>query len=152
MTSPTIAIVGGGIAGLAAALSLERAGFTPTVYETASALAPLGVGINLLPQAVRELTELGLLDNVLGLGVAIDDLAYLTKRGVPIWREARGLAAGYRWPQIAVHRGRLQLMLLDHVRALGGARPAEVRRLSHRVPRGHRRDAAQLDLRVADRT
>ena len=61
-----IIIVGGGIAGLTAALSLHAAGFRPTVYEAVSKPAALGVGINLLPHAVRELTELGLLDELLG--------------------------------------------------------------------------------------
>ena len=69
-----IAIAGGGIVGLTAALSLHAAGFRPTVYEAVSQPAPLGVGVNLLPHAVRELSELGLLDELLAIGVAIQDL------------------------------------------------------------------------------
>lgn len=111
-----IIIVGGGIAGLTAALSLQAAGFRPVVYEAVSKPAPLGVGINLLPHAVRELTELGLLDELLGLGVAITDLNYLTTAGEIVWHEPRGLAAGYKWPQIAIHRGQLQMFLLAKVR------------------------------------
>jgi 2-polyprenyl-6-methoxyphenol hydroxylase-like FAD-dependent oxidoreductase len=110
-----IIIVGGGIAGLTAALSLHAAGFRPTVYEAVSKPAALGVGINLLPHAVRELTELGLLDELLGLGVAITDLHYIATDGQPVWHEARGLAAGYKWPQIAIHRGQLQMFLLTKV-------------------------------------
>lgn len=112
-----IAIVGGGIAGLTAALSLHAAGFRPTIFESVAKPAPLGVGINLLPHAVRELAELGLLDELLALGVAIQDLHYLTTEGEPVWHEPRGLAAGYNWPQIAVHRGALQMFLLDTVMA-----------------------------------
>jgi len=111
-----IIIVGGGIAGLTAALSLHAAGFRPTVYEAVSKPAPLGVGINLLPHAVRELAELGLLEELLRLGVAITDLNYLTSTGELVWHEARGLAAGYKWPQIAIHRGQLQMFLLAKVR------------------------------------
>jgi 5-methylphenazine-1-carboxylate 1-monooxygenase len=111
-----IAIVGGGIVGLTAALSLHAAGFRPTVYEAVSNPAPLGVGINLLPHAVRELTELGLLDELLELGVAIQDLNYLTDHGQLVWHEPRGLAAGYNWPQIAIHRGQFQMFLLAKVR------------------------------------
>ncbi|MCW1384913.1 flavin-dependent oxidoreductase [Novosphingobium sp. KCTC 2891] len=111
-----IAIAGGGIVGLTAALSLHAAGFKPVVYEAVRQPAPLGVGINLLPHAVRELTELGLLDELLGLGVAIEDLNYLTSGGELVWHEPRGLVAGYAWPQIAIHRGALQMFLLDKVR------------------------------------
>ena len=111
-----IAIVGGGIVGLTAALSLQAAGFRPTVYEAVGQPAPLGVGINLLPHAVRELAELGLLDELLGLGVAIQDLNYLTSGGELVWHEPRGLMAGYNWPQIAIHRGEFQMFLLAKVR------------------------------------
>jgi 2-polyprenyl-6-methoxyphenol hydroxylase-like FAD-dependent oxidoreductase len=107
-----IIIVGAGIAGLTAALSLHQAGFRPTVYEAVSQMAPLGVGINILPHAMREFSELGLLDDLVAAGVEIDELAYLTKHGKEIWKEPRGLAAGYKWPQVAIHRGELQMLLL----------------------------------------
>lgn len=116
-----ILIVGAGIAGLTAALSLEAAGFRPTVYEAVTTPEPLGVGINLLPHAMRELTELGLLHDLRRLGVEIEELVYLTKYGREIWREPRGLAAGYNWPQVAVHRGELQMLLLERVRERLGA-------------------------------
>ena len=112
-----ILIIGGGISGLATALSLKAAGFQPVVYEAVANPEPLGVGINLLPHAMRELAELGLLEPLRETGVEIDELVYLTKDGRDIWREPRGLAAGYRWPQIAIHRGELQMLLLRTVQA-----------------------------------
>lgn len=112
-----VAIVGGGITGLTTALSLHAAGVACTVFEAVAEPARLGVGINLLPHAMRELTELGLLPELRAAGVAIDELVYLTRHGKPIWREARGLAAGYDWPQIAIHRGELQMLLLRAVQA-----------------------------------
>jgi 2-polyprenyl-6-methoxyphenol hydroxylase-like FAD-dependent oxidoreductase len=115
-----IAIVGGGIVGLATAISLARVGFKPTIYEAVRKPEPLGVGINLLPHAVRELTELGLLAKASQLGVLIDELVYRMDDGRVVWREPRGLAAGYDWPQIAIHRGRFQMLLLDEARALIG--------------------------------
>jgi 5-methylphenazine-1-carboxylate 1-monooxygenase len=110
-----IIVVGGGIAGLTATLSLHAAGFRPTFFEAVARPAPLGVGINLLPHATRELAALGLLDDLRRIGVDIGALVYLTRYGREIWREPRGSTAGYAWPQIAVHRGRLQMLLLEKV-------------------------------------
>lgn len=106
-------IVGAGIGGLTAALSLHEAGFSVRVFEAVPEIKPLGVGINILPHAVRELEELGLRASLENAGVACRELAYFTKRGERIWGEPRGLAAGYRWPQISIHRGTLQLGLLE---------------------------------------
>ncbi|GGI45605.1 2-polyprenyl-6-methoxyphenol hydroxylase-like FAD-dependent oxidoreductase [Agromyces flavus] len=116
-----IVIVGAGIGGLVTALSLEAAGFRDIrVVERVRELRPLGVGINLLPHAVRELTELGLAELVAGIGVAPSRLAYFNRHGQPIWSEPRGLDAGYHWPQLSVHRGEFQMLLLREVeRRLG---------------------------------
>src|ERR1043165_5834403 len=95
-----IIIAGAGIGGLTAALSLHEAGFDVQVLEAVPELKPLGVGLNMLPHAVRELDEMGLREPVEKAGVSCRELAYYTKRGERIWGEPRGLAAGYRWPQI----------------------------------------------------
>lgn len=125
-----IMIVGAGIAGLAAAVSLREAGLADVaVYERSASIRGLGVGINLLPHAMRELTELGVADAIAGLGVAPRTLAYFNRFGQAIWSEPRGLDAGYRWPQLSVHRGRLQLALRD----LAEARLAEPIHLGHRL-------------------
>src|SRR5262245_60694823 len=111
-----VIVVGGGIGGLTMALSLHQAGVAVRVYETVSDLAPLGVGINLQPTAVRELTELGLGEMLARTGIATDELSYFNKFGQLIYTEERGLAAGYKWPQYSIHRGQLQLLLLHAVR------------------------------------
>jgi 2-polyprenyl-6-methoxyphenol hydroxylase-like FAD-dependent oxidoreductase len=111
-----VIIIGGGIAGLTLALSLHQVGISARVYEAVGDLAPLGVGINLQPAAVRELTELGLAAPLERIGIDIRQLVFFNKLGQLIWSEPRGLSAGYRWPQYAVHRGRLQFLLLDAVR------------------------------------
>ena len=136
-----IAIVGGGIVGLTAALSLARVGFKPVVYEAVRKPQPLGVGINVLPHAVRELAELGLLDKLVKLGVPITDLVYRMADGRVVWHEPRGLQAGYGWPQVAVHRGRLQMLLIEEVQAALG--PDAVR-FNHAL--------AQLQLRPGGAT
>src|SRR6201989_799586 len=109
----TVLIAGGGIGGLTLALSLHQIGVPVRVFESVPQLRPLGVGINVLPHAVRELVELGLMDNLDASGVRTKELAFFSKRGQPIWSEPRGLEAGYKWPQFSIHRGTLQQILLD---------------------------------------
>ncbi len=108
-----IAVVGAGIGGLVAALSLHEVGVDIDVYECVPELHPLGVGINLLPHAVRELDALDLLEELRAHSVEPTSLMYCSCHGQEIWREARGLAAGYPWPQLSVHRGTLQSTLRD---------------------------------------
>ncbi|MDF2705622.1 MAG: flavin-dependent oxidoreductase [Nonomuraea muscovyensis] len=112
-----VVIAGAGIGGLTTALSLHAAGITDVVvHEATKEIRPLGVGINILPHAVRELTELGLGDRLARIGVPTADLTYANRYGRLIWSEPRGVAAGYNWPQYSIHRGRLQFMLLEAVR------------------------------------
>ncbi len=111
-----ILIVGAGIGGLTAALSLHEVGFRVRVFESVAELKRLGVGINLLPHAVREIQELGLRPALESSSAQCRELAYYTKRGQRIWSEPRGLAAGYAWPQFSVHRGVLHHVLLDAAR------------------------------------
>jgi 5-methylphenazine-1-carboxylate 1-monooxygenase len=112
-----VIVVGGGIGGLSLALSLHQIGFDPHVFESAPTFQFLGVGINVQPHAVRELTELGLGDELARNSIATAALAYYNKHGQLIWTEPRGLAAGYRWPQHSISRGALQGLLLEAVQA-----------------------------------
>ncbi|MBB4889151.1 2-polyprenyl-6-methoxyphenol hydroxylase-like FAD-dependent oxidoreductase [Streptomyces netropsis] len=111
-----VTVVGGGIAGLTCALSLHAAGFEPQVCESARAVEAVGVGINLLPHAVRELSELGLARELATIALPPHRLSYRDRTGEPVWEEPLGTAAGYRWPQHSVHRGRLHMLLLAAVR------------------------------------
>jgi 5-methylphenazine-1-carboxylate 1-monooxygenase len=104
-------VVGAGIGGLVTALSLHDAGFEVLVVESVDALLPLGTGINLQPHAVRELEELGLIERLIAAAVSPTSLAYFSKHGQRIWAEPRGRTAGYRWPQLSLHRGHLQQVL-----------------------------------------
>jgi 5-methylphenazine-1-carboxylate 1-monooxygenase len=108
-----VIVVGAGIGGLTTALSLAAAGIEVSLFDTVSELKVLGLGINLQPNAVRELTELGLGAELAEYAIETSTLAYYNKHAQLIWREPRGLAAGYRWPQYSIHRGELQKILLD---------------------------------------
>ena len=109
-------VIGAGIGGLTAALSLHAAGIDVQVYEFVPDMKALGVGINLQPNAVRELIELGLGDALAATAIETATLAYHNRHGQLIWSEPRGLAAGYAWPQYSIGRGDLQMILLTAVR------------------------------------
>jgi len=111
-----IAIVGGGIGGLTLALSLHQAGIACRVFEAAPAWQPLGVGINLLPHAMRELTELALGASLERVAVATREVVFCNRFGQFIRREPRGRAAGYPWPQLSIHRADLHAILVVAVR------------------------------------
>jgi 2-polyprenyl-6-methoxyphenol hydroxylase-like FAD-dependent oxidoreductase len=106
-----VSIIGAGIGGLTTALALHKAGISCKIYESVHELRELGVGINLLPHAVRELDALGLLGKLGEIAVETAELCYFNKFGQLIWHEPRGLEAGYNWPQLSIHRGQLQGLL-----------------------------------------
>lgn len=109
-------IVGAGIGGLATALQLHRAGIDCAVYEQNETIRELGVGINLLPNSVAELAEVGLLDDLAAVGIGTAELRYAHRLGPEILLRPCGLDAGFAMPQISIHRGRLQGTLLRAVR------------------------------------
>lgn len=107
----TILIAGAGIAGLTLALTCDQIGVPFKVFESTRSLRPLGVGINLQPNAVRELFDLGLESALPDVGVETQEYGMFSRFGLPIWTEPRGRWAGYNWPQYSVHRGELQMLL-----------------------------------------
>lgn len=123
-----VLIAGAGIAGLTTALALHAVGIEVQVVDPATELRPLGVGINLLPHAVRELTELGLGPALAATGIPTAEQAHFDRHGGLIWSEPRGRGLGFTWPQYSFHRGELQMILLAAVRDRLG--PAAVRTAS----------------------
>ena len=116
-------IVGGGIGGLATALMLHARGIDCEIFEQADAVRELGVGINTLPHAIKELAELDLLSRLDQVGIRTHELFYMNRNGQEIWREPRGTDAGFEFPQFSIHRGRLQSVIYQAVRArLGESR------------------------------
>lgn len=127
--SDRVIIAGGGIGGLAAALTLHQIGVPCVVYEAAREMRPLGVGINLQPNAVRELLDLGITEADLdGVGLPAKEWALVGLNGNDIYAEPRGKAAGYRWPQYAVHRGRFHMLLHARVVERLGAEAVQLGR------------------------
>ena len=109
----TVLIAGGGIAGLTMGLTLHQLGIPFRIYESVGTMKPLGVGINIQPNAVRELFDLGLEAALDRCGVRTKEYGFFTKTGLEIWTEERGLSAGYKWPQYSLHRGKLQMELYE---------------------------------------
>ncbi|HEY7646250.1 MAG TPA: flavin-dependent oxidoreductase [Hyphomicrobiales bacterium] len=120
-----IIIAGAGIGGLTTALMLHARGIRAEVYEQAPEVRELGVGINTLPHAIGELSELGLLPALDSVAVRTRELIYLNRYGQEVWRELRGLYAGHPVPQFSIHRGQLQKAIYDAVIERLG--PASVR-------------------------
>ena len=111
-----IAIVGGGICGLALALNLKQRGIDCAVYERAPQVKELGVGITALPHAMREFTALGIGDEVLKAGIENRESCFFNRFGQLIYKEARGKFAGYQYPEVGIHRGKLHLILFEAAR------------------------------------
>jgi 5-methylphenazine-1-carboxylate 1-monooxygenase len=110
-----VAIVGGGICGLSLALNLKERGIACRVYERAPEIKPLGVGITLLPHAMREFSALGLGDELLKAGIENRECCFFNRFGQLIYREDRGKFAGYPFPEVGIHRGRLHVILYEAV-------------------------------------
>src|SRR3954468_4147218 len=108
-------IVGGGIGGLTTALMLRARRIESELFEQSDTIRELGVGINTLPHAIRELAGLGLLEALDAIAVRTDQLYYLNRHGQEVWREARGIEAGHDVPQFSIHRGRLQGVIHEAV-------------------------------------
>ncbi|KMK67934.1 flavin-dependent oxidoreductase [Puniceibacterium sp. IMCC21224] len=110
-----VLIAGAGIGGLTTALMLHQRGIPVQLFEVAREVREVGVGINVLPHAIRELEALGLLPALDAVGVRTRKLSYLTKQGQEVWSELRGMHAGHEVPQFSIHRGRLQKTIFDAV-------------------------------------
>jgi 2-polyprenyl-6-methoxyphenol hydroxylase-like FAD-dependent oxidoreductase len=149
MPDTQVLIAGGGIAGLTLALTLHQIGVPCRVYESAPEMKPLGVGINLQPNAVRELFDLGIgagdLDRV---GLPAREWALVGLNGNDIHAEPRGLDAGYHWPQYAVHRGAFHMLLFEKVKERLG--PGAVVSGARATSYAQDGEGVTIDLTLAD--
>jgi 5-methylphenazine-1-carboxylate 1-monooxygenase len=118
-----IAVIGGGIAGLGFALALHQQGLVCDVYESVPDIKELGVGITLLPHAMRELANLGLQAELEAVGIENLESVFFNRFGQYIYKEPRGRHAGYAMPEVGIHRGKLHRILFDAaIRRLGADR------------------------------
>ncbi len=111
-----VVIVGAGIGGLTLALELADAGVPCRLVEAAPEISPIGAGINILPHASRVLGRLGLEGPLESAGVTTQESVFFNRYGQLIYREPAGRFAGYEHPQLSLHRGDLQTVLLQAVR------------------------------------
>ena len=117
----TISIIGGGIAGLSLALGLHQKGIACEVYESVAEVKEIGVGITLLPHAMKELAALGVQAELEAVGIENLESVFYTRHGQYVYREARGRHAGYTLPEIGIHRGKLHRILFQAVQQRLGA-------------------------------
>ena len=117
----TISIIGGGIAGLSLALGLHQKGIACEVYESVPEVKEIGVGITLLPHAMKELAALGVQAELEAVGIENLESVFYTRHGQYVYREARGRHAGYALPEIGIHRGKLHRILFNAVMQRLGA-------------------------------
>ncbi|MBV9539326.1 MAG: flavin-dependent oxidoreductase [Acidisphaera sp.] len=143
----TILIAGAGIGGLTLALSLHERGSPCVVCEQSEAVRPLGVGINTLPHAIKELADLGLLSALDATGIRTHELIYVNRFGQEVWREKRGLHAGHAYPQFSIHRGNLQRVIWD---AAVARLPADALRTGRRLD-DFSQDDGSITARFCDR-
>src|ERR1700739_225233 len=135
-----VIIVGAGIGGLTLGLTLHQAGIGCRVFESVPELRAVGVGITLLPHATRELASLGLEAELARAAIETRDATFFNRFGQLIYQEPLGCAAGYEHPQFSIHRGDLQMVLLEAFRARAGA--------DRVVGKAHRLRVAQDDSGV----
>src|SRR5262249_37194397 len=143
-----VIIAGGGIGGLTAALMLHARGIQCEVFEQSDQIRELGVGINTLPHAIKELAALGLLQRLDAVAIRTYELFYTNRFGQEIWREPRGLDAGYDLPQFSIHPRRLQGVIHDGVRERIGEQHIHI---GHRLG-AFRQDEAGVTAYFFDRT
>jgi 2-polyprenyl-6-methoxyphenol hydroxylase-like FAD-dependent oxidoreductase len=142
-----VLICGGGVGGLTLGLMLKQRGIDCVLFEQSSEIRELGVGINTLPHAIKELAGLGLLPALDRVAIRTRELIYMNRLGQPVWREMRGTDAGFDVPQFSIHRGRLQGVIHQEARAqLGEGRIRTGRRLG-----GFRQDEGGVTAWFFDR-
>jgi 2-polyprenyl-6-methoxyphenol hydroxylase-like FAD-dependent oxidoreductase len=145
MCGMRVAIIGGGICGLSLALHLKQRGINPRVYERAPGIRELGVGITALPHAMREFSALGLGDAILAAGIENRESCFFNRFGQLIYKEPRGKFAGYQYPEVGIHRGRLHLILYEAACAALGAEAVRTDHECTGVEQGER--GAQVHFR-----
>lgn len=132
-----VAIIGGGIGGLTAAIALRRAGIDATVYEQAQQLGEVGAGIGVAPNGLRAYEQLGLRDAIEAVAARYGDgSVYYRADGTLIGEMTTADSSG-RYFTLGLHRA-------DFVRVLASALPAEVVRTGHRLVRIEEREDAVL--------
>ena len=143
-----VVIIGGGIAGLSLALALKQRGISSRVYESAPEIKALGVGISLLPHAMREFAALGLESRLRDVAVEIREQALFNRYGQLIYKELRGTFAGYPYPDLVIHRGRLHIVLYEAAREQLGAQNVQT---NHRCV-GVQQDSAGVTVSFVETT
>ena len=111
--TPRVAIIGGGIGGLCAALALEQRGIEVVVFEQSPQLGDIGAGLNLSPNALKVFRALGIEDGAVAIGYQGEfQLIRSWHSGRLISRvDRKGFAAKFGAPHLTLHRADLLELL-----------------------------------------
>lgn len=138
----SVAIIGGGIGGLAAANALIRSGVDVTLFEQAAELGEVGAGVMITPNSVRLFDRMGMAEDLDRLGGRIrEGSSYLRMDGTPVGPISLGDTAG-EWGIYGMHRADLLGLLADRL-------PEGVVRTGHRCT-GFSQDAGGARLTFAN--
>ena len=135
-----VIIAGGGIGGLATALTLHQIGVPCIVYEAVREMRPLGVGINLQPNAVRELYDLGITEADLDrVGLPAKEWALVGLNGNDIYSEPRGRSPATTGRNMRCTAASFHLLLYDKVVERIGTEAVQACKPRLRLPQERRR-------------
>ncbi|WP_423737627.1 FAD-dependent monooxygenase [Chitinophaga caseinilytica] len=109
-------IIGGGIAGLTAAIALRQRGIDPFIFEAAPELRPVGAGIGLGANAIRALAALGIEKGIVAKGQFLDGLSFRTdKDSLLTHADTTRVSRAYGQDNFVIHRADLHEQLLSHL-------------------------------------
>jgi 2-polyprenyl-6-methoxyphenol hydroxylase-like FAD-dependent oxidoreductase len=146
-----ILIAGGGVAGPALALFLDKAGIAATVFEASPEREDIGGALQIAPNGMWVLKELGLAEEIAGEGVASEEFALENQQGDRLGRVTNGPASKYGIPAVQIARAVLNRALVEEM----GRRKIPIvfgKRLEHLVCHDSRVEAGFADGSGAEGT
>jgi 2-polyprenyl-6-methoxyphenol hydroxylase-like FAD-dependent oxidoreductase len=111
-----VTIIGGGIAGLTTAISLNKIGIKTAIFEAAPEIKPVGAGLGLAANAIKAFEHIGIADEIVKAGKLLDAFTVYDQAGKPITRtDSKAVGAKYGLGNFTIHRADLHEILLSKI-------------------------------------